>query len=874
MSEALGGKKPKVTDYYAAIAYGLCVGPVDYVSGVLIDEKYIFPGVETNGSIATTPETQPDGSVLNIASDWRSFPAMSSSNIVNAYLSELFGGDEAQGGIEGEIYVMFGDAAQVMPPPVQSWQVGVGGSGSGPPIGFTFGLWGINGPVSQWYPLPEQMVGSTCPGYRNVLTAWFMRGNEGFLWSTNNPMIRKSQFTVTRLPVGGGLGNTYREIAPVAVRRTRKHTIFAKGESPEQQEVTDMYVAGPDANPAHIIYEMLVNEDFGLGTDSSDIDTLSFQQAAAILHAERLGLSFCWKEQQQVQKFIEDVESHADGKLFTNPMTGLLTFRLVREPSQAMIDAAPRLDPSNSTILSFQRKGWSDLPNEVIVTWTNPYTEKKETTVVHNLANLAIQGRSVSDNRNFYGARNPDLAARLGTRELRSLSTPLVSAEIEVNASGWNIVPTDIVVLNWPEYGVSGVVFRVIRVNYGNSSSSKVRLSVIEDVFSLAVGDYYTPPASEHNDHRDLPRDIDFKFAMSAPAFFVQRLGALETLDTDDTYLAVISAQGSDNPRPSQLVIRKADILGAISWEGSGEIDTLPLAMTQTLLPMEATSFVSSFGPVMLGSAVPAVRMTTQPPYPGMFGVLGSDEATQEIVFIQKVEYNSTDQPVGYYLVRGALDTTPKAWPANTPIAFFEYDDDAFVRTPMAVGASVEMRLLSVTSLGTLAVNNATSFTGVVDHRPHRPIRPAGIRLVAGNVEAKLPDAWTGSGDKVTDPPAAPLDEAGRLLLDVPVGQWLPGGVAFVIHWSNRNRLLEDSRVLRWNEASIPAENGQSVQVTIADTATGDLLFQIEVLLGSAYIVPAVTLGASRDVLVRIAALDYDDLPSLQSVTARVKLGE
>ena len=195
-----------------------------------------------------------------------------------------------------------------------------------------------------------------------------------------------------------------------------------------------------------------------------------------------------------------------------------------------------------------------------------------------------------------------------------------------------------------------------------------------------------------------------------------------------------------------------------------------------------------------------------------------------------------------------------------------------FVSTPYAIGASPQMRLLSVTSLGTLALNLASTFTAPIDHRPHRPIRPANITLTGGGVTAKLYDAWTGSGDKVTDPPAPTLDGSGRLLLALPAGAWDPLGTAFTVSWSNRNRLLEDSRVLRWTDGSIPAENGQSVQVTITRLDCS-VLFQTEVLTGSAYVVQSVVLQGETDVLVRIRALDYDDLPSLQSFTARVTLG-
>ena len=79
---------------------------------------------------------------------------------------------------------------------------------------------------------------------------------------------------------------------------------------------------GGSMNPAHIIYEMLTNYQFGLGMASGDIDVASFTAAADALYAEGLGLSLFWNGEQSVEDFVNYVLQHIDGVLYHKPATG------------------------------------------------------------------------------------------------------------------------------------------------------------------------------------------------------------------------------------------------------------------------------------------------------------------------------------------------------------------------------------------------------------------------------------------------------------------------------------------------------------------------------------------------------------------------
>jgi hypothetical protein len=127
----------------------------------------------------------------------------------------------------------------------------------------------------------------------------------------------------------------------------------------------------------------------------------------------------------------------------------------------------PTIDPSNATLTNFGRKLWGEIVNEISVTWTNPDNEQDETVTVHDLASITTQGGIVSDSRNYYGVRYARSRKRLAARDLRSAGAPLATCDAEVDRTMWFLRPASVVLLDWPEYGLVGLVMRVTSIDYG-----------------------------------------------------------------------------------------------------------------------------------------------------------------------------------------------------------------------------------------------------------------------------------------------------------------------------------------------------------------------------------------------------------------------
>lgn len=131
-----GGDDPKmrVTQYHASIHYGICQGPVDYISAIYAQEKLAWD----------------DGAIIQ-----------GSFELSN---KDLFGGTKKEGGLQGLVEYLPGDAAQTIPEILAD---------------------------------KMDLTTATCPAYRGITSAWFYgrrfverkSDDDGFMWGANNPLF-------------------------------------------------------------------------------------------------------------------------------------------------------------------------------------------------------------------------------------------------------------------------------------------------------------------------------------------------------------------------------------------------------------------------------------------------------------------------------------------------------------------------------------------------------------------------------------------------------------------------------------------------------------------------------------------------------------
>ena len=648
-------------------------------------------------------------------------------------LPELFGGPKQAGGVRGNVHVLFGDQDQVMPSFLAS-KVG--------------------------------RTPSTMPAFRGLFTLFFTGVSNfilpGFVWGSQNPMLPAIEVDCTRMP-RGLLG--------------------------------DPSILG-DANPSHMIYEIVTNTDWGRGLPPSRIDIPSLLEGAEVLRNEGLGLSFVWTRQMRVEELVQEVCAHIDGYFFDDPVIGKHRLKLVRNDYD--IDALPVIDPSVGEMVRFDRPAWGSTTNEIQVQWTNPESEQIETVVVQDIANIGIQRSISTDTKNYNMVRRQSLAIALGQRDLQSQSAPMMRAEMKLHRRFWNLNPGDPVVLRWPTENVDRVVFRVVKIRRPRGSDEAVGVNLVQDVFSSP---YYVPadaPGQWANPNL-LPRPIKSAFVDAAPYYLVAaKLGdsVAQGLVYPETFVMALIEHTEGDNRYVDFKTEETDATGDNVYMERGSFDPQDKIGINAALLKEITTTLP----------LADIEGTNVPIEQSMFIVLHDpdDPLINETALVMSVDSTNV------VLRRGVLDTIPRAWPNGTSAWIVRPSSRILDPIPRPVGTVEKYIFLPVTSLGRLTDAEAGVTEITPSDRMHRPYRPTHPRI--------------GSN-------------AG------PVVGVSAGATNFTLNWYRRNRLTETGVVLKFDDIDVTPEAGQTTTIEVKNSG-GSTVVSYTGETGTSKVIPLSALGS------------------------------
>ncbi|MFA5408258.1 MAG: phage tail protein [Bacilli bacterium] len=460
---------------------------------------------------------------------------------------------------------------------------------------------------------------------------------------------------------------------------------------------------GDDMNPAHIIYTVLTDTEFGMGEDASSIDDAAFQSVADTLYSEGFGLSFMWDHSCEIGEFISEVLVHIDASLYTDLHTGCITLKLIRADYD--IDVIPLFDENNIVeITSFRRRTLDDIANSVTVKFWNSSTGEDDSVTLADIAMVAVSGRTNNVEMDYPGITDPDLAASVAARDLRALSNPLANAVIRVNTEGIQLSPGSPFLLSWEQYGITQMVMRATNVEYGEFGDSSISIECAEDVFGAAAAVYDSAPASLWTSPSSAPAACPIHAAMEVPYHFL----ALEYGD------AAVQALAST-----------AGFAGVTGARPSGDaLDMIPcykLSTDSVYTEYEAVDFAAWCQPtVAVAISDTVLSVAWSGGYDvvegGQWGVIDS-----EIVYVVSAGASSVT------VARGCLDTVPAAHTTSANLLIF--DDLPFSPTQYASGNTVNAKLLPRTGLGTLDIDDAAAQSIAVAGRLYKPYPPARLRI-------------------------------------------------------------------------------------------------------------------------------------------------
>lgn len=469
--------------------------------------------------------------------------------------------------------------------------------------------------------------------------------------------------------------------------------------------VVSGYVKSGDMNPAHIIRECLTDPDWGMGYQESDIDDTSFQTAADQLYAEAMGISLLWDRQVPIESFIQEIVKHIDGALYVSRSTGKFVLKLIRSDYDE--NTLLELDPSNvEKIDNPARPTFGELTNSVTVNYWDSATGKDASVTVQDTAMIQMQGAVINTTVQYPGFTNFNIASRVAQRDLRALSSALLTCTIYANqdAKGLNI--GDVFKLTWPDFEIDGLVMRVVGLAFGDGKSNKVRITAAQDVFALPETGVITQPDEGWVDPVTDAIPAEYRIVEESPYYeLVQRLGQTSTdeqmaANPDIGYLLASAA------RPGTAINGRFAVDAGGGYEGNDTpMDFCPAAFLAENLTPGATSVAITGGDALSEVAV------------GTHAQIGA-----ELVKITSV----SDSSLG--TGRGVLDTVPAAHPSGTAVLFW----DAFADSDgveYVAGETIQAKILPTTGLGTLDLADAPEDSLTFTSRAFRPYPPGNLKI-------------------------------------------------------------------------------------------------------------------------------------------------
>lgn len=408
----MGGKGKSQTigyRYFMTVQYGLCRGPVDEIVQIKAAEKSAWPYLEGGGYY--------DSSIVD-------------DRVTSINAPDLFGGEKAEGGIQGSLTAMMGSASQIYP---------------------------------GWF---KSLLGGDVPDFRGVATVVF----DGMICALN-PYPKKWSFRVRRTTAGWD----------GAVWHTELATIWLAG-----GQIRAM-------NPAHMLYECVTNRAWGRGYDRSRIGEGTWLATATTLFNEGFGLCMRWSRQDSLESFIQEILDHIGGTLYVNRETGLLDLDLIRDDYDVdeipLFDRNTGLLSIDQSEAATQ----ADAISEVIVKYKDVLLNGSKEIRAQNLALIQSNEGTSSKTNTYDGIPILSLASRVAQRDLRTLSASTNRYTVKLDRRAWRIHPGKVFRVSDPDMGIQNLVLRAGKIKDGTLKDGTITVEAALDVFGLSSTAFVSP---------------------------------------------------------------------------------------------------------------------------------------------------------------------------------------------------------------------------------------------------------------------------------------------------------------------------------------------------------------------------------------------
>lgn len=646
---------------------------------------------------------------------WEGSVTSSSNFVINK--ENLFGGEKGEGGIVGNCWVMMGDENQVAQPNLAAM------------------MGRMNVP---------------CPAFRGRAT-FFYDGKVCAL----NPYPKAWRFRIRRSLKGWDGGSAWypaKCVIPLA-----GGTIKA-------------------TNAIHVIYEALLDRDWGRGLDAGRLEVATFTAAADTLYNEGFGVCLRWNRQGTVTDFIQSVIDCIGAVLDINRRTGKLYIKLIRDDYN--VADLPHFTYGTGLLglEDYETPAQDSATNQVTVKYHDPVTDEDMVTPpVDNLAAIQTSGGTNPSQFEYLMVPTGDLAARLAIRDLQANMGTIRKLTLQMDRRAADVRPGDVIVISAPDYGISSMAVRVISYKDGEITDGEITLTVAQDVFGLPSTSYVEvqPPGW-------VPPD---RIAREPAVRRLREAGYRDVLQNAPTALQSTSNSSAFLQGLATKPLGMA--LGYEFWTGTGTYeerntgDWVPVATLGQDMPLSGEDITVSLSAY-------------------------DDMALYEIgqvVFIDDEELIIANRDITLgtlTLQRGTLDTIPAPHTAGARVWLYS-DYQAFDTHEWVSGSYVSAKFLTFTTQDSLPLDRATSLSLGLTGRVSRPYPPGNVRI---------------NGQ--------PYYQVASVTGEI------------VITYSHRDRIAQDDQLFSHSYGNIGPETGVKYAINVLD-ATGGTLRTIRDLTGTSW---------------------------------------
>ena len=711
MGSLKGGEVTVGYRYYMSLQIGVCRGPIDELVQINVGDVRAWPlpdgDPDTEKGVMLIAQGPGTTGVKLYENGSATGVSASLINTVRATAvtainaGKLFGGDKKEGGVQGSLRVYMGAPGQTYPPNLKA------------------------------------ALGGDVPDFRGVTTLFY----DGMICALN-PYPKSWKMRVRRV-LNGWDGAVWQP--DLAIIWLKNNTIKAM-------------------NPAHIIYEALTNRDWGRGFPRDVINDAAFTAVAQKLYDEKLGLCIRWNRQDELGDFIQEVVDHIGASLYLDRTTGLLTIDLLRGDYDP--DTLPLFDYDTGLveIEEDETNARDDLVNEVIINWHDPIKNEDRQSRLHNLASMQATGALKSTTTTYIGLPTPDLALRIGQRDLKANATALKRYKVILDRRAWQIIPGSVFRISAPDKNIANAILRAGKIKEGASPDGRITAEAVLDVFGLPSASFIEAVESQWEMPNRTPVVIDQRIVREATyreLVLSMSPSDLNLVDPTSGTIAVVGVK----PTPLAQSYSINTKVGTESFKDRNNGSFVPAATLVAALPIYATTVSFSEGQDL--GLVQANQM------------LQIDDEMCRLVDIQSEDGISGTMT----LARGCVDTLPRSHALGAKVFFVDRAPSSDGRE-YANNEDVNVRLTTVTSTQELSISNAPNDVVTIRGRQGRPWPPANFK-VNGVLYASLGDV------------------SGNLVLT----------------WVHRDRTLIQDQLVDHFEGSIGPEPGTTYRVKIFKAA-------------------------------------------------------